>query len=58
MADEDALRFRLEELRRSLDIQRDTVDVLHSRANLLLVALLGVVAFVGPEAIEAEKVAG
>lgn len=47
MADLEALRFRHDELRRALDIQRETVDILHARANVILVATLAVSAFLG-----------
>lgn len=47
MADLDALRYRHDELRRALDIQRDTVDTFHGRANVILIATLGASAFLG-----------
>jgi hypothetical protein len=47
VADLEALRYRHDELRRALDIQRETVDILHGRANVILVAGLSVSAFLG-----------
>jgi hypothetical protein len=58
MADLDALRYRHDELRRALDIQRETVDALHARANVILVATLGVSAFVGTDAAAKAGTAG
>lgn len=58
MADLDALRYRHDELRRALDIQRETVDVLHARANVILVATLGVSAFLGTGAAANAGTAG
>lgn len=46
----DALRYRHDELRRALDIQRESVDVLRSRANVIVVAALAVSAFLGTDA--------
>ena len=55
MSDPAAIEFRFDELRRALDIQRETVDVLHARANVLLVAALGVAALLGPNATSGSK---
>lgn len=49
MADLEALRYRHDEIRRALDIQRETVDVLFARANVILVATLAVSAFLGTD---------
>lgn len=47
MADLDALHYRHDELRRVLDIQRETVDTFHGRANVILLATLAASAFLG-----------
>ena len=58
MAELDALRYRHDELRRALDIQRETVDVLHATANVILVAALGVSAFLGTNAAASSGTGG
>lgn len=52
MADLEALRYRHDEIRRAVDIQRETVDALRARANVILVAALSVSAFLGVDATD------
>jgi hypothetical protein len=52
MADLEALRYRHDEMRRAVDIQRETVDALRARANVILVATLSVSAFLGVDAVD------